>query len=37
MFMGFSRGSVIKNMPANAGDTGDTGLFLGWEDPWRRA
>ena len=27
----------VKNLPANAGDTGDAGLFLGREDPWRRA
>ena len=26
----FSGGSVVKNLPANAGDTG---LSLGWEDP----
>ena len=24
---------VLKNMPANAGDTGDVGLIPGWEDP----
>jgi len=23
---------VIKNLPANAGDTRDVGLILGWED-----
>ena len=28
--MGFPRGSVVKNPPANAGDAG---LSLGWEDP----
>ena len=27
--IGFSGGSVVKNPPANAGDTGDTAL--GWE------
>ena len=25
--MGFPRGSVVKNPPANAGDTGDLGLI----------
>ena len=29
----FSSGAVIKNLPANAGDTGDVGSILGWEDP----
>ena len=24
---------MIKNLPANAGDTGDVGSILGWEDP----
>ena len=24
---------VVKNLPANAGDVRDLGLFLGWEDP----
>ena len=24
---------VVKNPPANAGDIGDTGSILGWEDP----
>ena len=27
--MGFSGGSVINNMPANAGDTGDAGSIPG--------
>ena len=27
--MCFPRGSVVKNLPANAGDTGDTGLIPG--------
>ena len=27
--MGFSGGSVVKNLPANAGDTGDLGLIPG--------
>ena len=26
---GFSSGTVVKNPPANAGDTGDRGLILG--------
>ena len=25
--MGFPGGSVVKNLPANAGDTGDVGLI----------
>ena len=28
--MGFPSGSVVKNLPANAGDIGSS---LGWEDP----
>ena len=24
---------VVKILPAKAGDTGDEGLILGWEDP----
>ena len=31
--MGFLGGSVVKNPPASAGDAGDTGSSLGWEDP----
>ena len=27
---GFSGGSVVKNLPANAGDTRDSGLIPGW-------
>ena len=27
--MGFPDGSVVKNLPANAGDTGDVGLIPG--------
>ena len=27
--MGFPGGSVVKNLPANAGDVGDTGLIPG--------
>ena len=29
VFMGFSGGSVVKNLPANAGNTGDAGLISG--------
>ena len=31
-----SGGTVVKNLPANAGDTEDEGSILGWEDPWSR-
>ena len=31
--MGFPGGSVVKNSPANAGDTGDMGLIPGSERP----
>ena len=27
---------VVKNLPANSGDARDTGLILGWKDPWSR-
>ena len=27
---GLPGGSVVKNLPANAGDTGDAGLIPGW-------
>ena len=27
---------MVKNLPANAGDTRDTGLILGGKIPWRR-
>ena len=30
---GFPGGSVVKNLPANAGDTIDAGLIPGQEDP----
>ena len=30
---GFPGGSVVKNLPANAGDTRDAGLIPGQEDP----
>ena len=33
MYQGFLRGSVVKNPTANAGDTGNEGSTLGWEDP----
>ena len=29
----FPSGSMIKNLPANAGDTGDLVRSLGWEKP----
>ena len=29
LFMGFPGGTVVKNLPANAGDTGDAGLIPG--------
>ena len=28
----YSDGAVVKNLPANTGDTRDTGSILGWED-----
>ena len=31
--MDLPSGSVIKNLPANAGDASDAGLILGQEDP----
>ena len=30
---GFLGGTVVKNLPANAGDTGDSNQPLGWVDP----
>ena len=31
---GFPSGSVVKNLPANAGDAGDMGfLALAWKEP----
>jgi len=30
---GFPGGSVVKELPANLGDTGDMGSILGLEDP----
>ena len=32
MEVGFPGGSVVKNLPASAGDTRDTGSVLGLED-----
>ena len=34
--LGFSGGSVVKNLPANSGDTGDWIQSLGWEDPLKK-
>ena len=35
--LGFSLGSVVKNLPANAGDPGDAGSISGARKiPWRR-
>ena len=31
--LGFLGGSVVKNLPANAGDMGEEGLILGQENP----
>ena len=28
----FSGASIVKNLPANAGATGEMGLILGWKD-----
>ena len=35
---GFPGGTVVKNLPANAGDTGDTSSISEWmgKIPWRR-
>ena len=32
-FQGFPGGSVVKNLPAKAGDTGDVCLIPGWGRP----
>ena len=32
-YMTIGKGLVVKNLPANTGDTGDVGLIPGWEDP----
>ena len=34
--MGFHGGSVIKNLPANAGDAGSGRIFLGRKDPLKK-
>ena len=31
--MGVLDGSVLKNLPVNAGDARDVGSITGWEDP----
>ena len=31
--MGFSGGTVVKNLSVNTGDAGDQSLVMGWEDP----
>ena len=31
--MYFPGGTVVKNLPASAGEAGDTGLMLGQEEP----
>ena len=31
--VGFPDGTVVRNLPANAGDTRDKGLIPGWKDP----
>ena len=37
MLWGFPDGSVVKNPPANAGDSGDMGSIAGsGKIPWRR-
>ena len=33
---GFPSGSVVKNMTANAGDSGDVSLISRWEDPLQK-
>ena len=33
---GFPGGSMVKNLPANAGDTKDAGSIPGWEDPLQK-
>ena len=33
---GFPSDAMVKNLPANAGDTGDTGLIPGLGTSWRR-
>ena len=36
IFWSFPGGLVVKNQPANAGDSGDMGSIPGWEYPWRK-
>ena len=36
IYMGFHGGSVIKNLPANAGDAGSGRIFLGRKDPLKK-
>ena len=31
--VGFPDGTVVRNLPADAGDTRDKGLIPGWEHP----
>ena len=31
--MGFTGGSVVKSPSVNAGDAGERGSILGWDDP----
>ena len=33
LILGFPGSSVVKNPPANAGDTGDLGSIPGWKNP----
>ena len=33
LYMGFSGGTVVKNLSVNIGDAGDQSLVMGWEDP----
>ena len=35
--VGFPDGTVVRNLPADAGDTRDKGLIPGWEDPLEEA
>ena len=36
IILGFLGGSVVKNLPDNAGDAGGVGLVLVVKTPWRR-
>ena len=33
LYWGFPGSSMVKNLPAHAGDAGDAGSIPGWEDP----